>query len=364
MCNNKLYNGEIMTNEEILRAYLWHIGLYAHSPSDQAIHDELVGNARRFVGLDIRVIREGLQIEDILVLILYDINGQIYRCDWYAADKNFGLFDQIASNKRVMGSLLFDRWYKASVVYYRRGLFDKAISCTLQAEQYAVGHKMKLTILMQRGEIECSMKNRYEFSVNSLSAALYEAEQLGDIYVVRVYDRLAHMCSLRYAALGMYYLRKAQVIAERLGDTTIILENKMARVNSYSVLTMRHPQDEKLFLDEAKSILATIDYEKLPMLQNKMYYKELQGKIYFDVDPLIEACNFYESVNSIDEVCRMCDAIIEIGVNHNQALKAKPYIDLYRRMVIKRNRNDVSLVLNHINQAEEIINGILARQAK
>lgn len=138
----------------------------------------------------------------------------------------------------------------------------------------------------------------------------------------------------------------------------------MARINSYSVLAMRHPQDEKLFLDEAKCILATIDYEKLPMLQNKMYYKELQGKIYFDVEPLIEACRFYENVNSIDEICRMCDAIIEIGVNHNQAAKAKPYIELYRRIVIKRNKKDISLELNHINQAEEIINGILAGQAK
>ena len=187
---------------------------------------------------------------------------------------------------------------------------------------------------------------------------------MGDIYVARVYDKLAHMCSFRYAALGMYYLRKAQVIAKRLGDELVALENKMARINSYSVLAMRHPQDEKLFLDEAKCILATIDYEKLPMLQNKMYYKELQGKIYFDVEPLIEACRFYESVNSIDEICRMCDAIIEIGVNHNQAAKAKPYVDLYRRIVIKRNKKDVSLELNHINQAEEIINGILAGQAK
>lgn len=353
-----------MTNDEILKAFLWHISLYAHSPGDQAIHDELVDNARKFIGLDIRMIREGLQFEDVLVLILYDINGQINRCDWYAADKNFKLFDQIASNKRVLGSLLFDRWYKASEAYHRRGLLDKAISCTIQAEKYATGHEMKYIILMQRGEIESSMKNRYEFSVNSLSAALYEAEQLGDIYVARVYDKLAHMCSLRYAALGMYYLRKAQVIAKRLGDDSIVLENKMARINSYSVLAMRHPQDEKLFLDEAKCILATIDYEKLPMLQNKMYYKELQGKIYFDVEPLIEACGFYESVNSIDEICRMCDAIIEIGVNHNQAAKAKPYTDLYRRIVIKRNKKDVSLELNHINQEEEIINGILAGQAK
>ncbi len=353
-----------MTNDEILKAYLWHISLYAHLPSEQDIHDELVSKARKFIGLDIRMLRDGLQCGDILTLILYDINGEINRCDWYAVDKDFKLFDEIAQNQRVLCSLLFDRWYKASEAYHRRGLLEKAVSCTVQAEQYATDHYMKFCILMQRGEIESFMHNRYEFSVNSLSEALYEAEQLGDIYVAQVYNRLAHMCSLRYAALGMYYLRKAQVICERLDDANEILENKMAMVNGYSVLAMRHPQDEKLFLDEAKSILETIDYEKLPVLQNKMYYKELQGKIYFDVDPLIEACNFYERVNSIDEVCRMCDAIIEIGVNHNQASKAKPYIDLYRKMTIKRNRKDLPVVLNHIKQAEEIINGILARQTK
>lgn len=98
-----------MTNDEILKAYLWHISLYAHLSSEQDIHDELVDNARKFIGLDIRMIREGLEPEDVLMLILFDINGQINRCDWYAADKNFRLFDQIASKKRVLGSLLFDR---------------------------------------------------------------------------------------------------------------------------------------------------------------------------------------------------------------------------------------------------------------
>lgn len=128
-----------MTNDEILKAYLWHISLYAHLSSEQDIHDELVDKARKFIGLDIRMIREGLEHEDVLMLILFDINGQINRCDWYAADKNFRLFDQIASNKRVLGSLLFDRWYKASEAYHRRGLLDKAISCTIQAEKYATG---------------------------------------------------------------------------------------------------------------------------------------------------------------------------------------------------------------------------------
>lgn len=147
-----------MTNDEILKAYLWHIRLYAHLSSEQDIHDELVDKARKFIGLDIRMIREGLEHEDVLMLILFDINGQINRCDWYAADKNFRLFDQIAFNKRVLGSLLFDRWYKASEAYHRRGLLDKAISCTIQAEKYATGHEMKYIILMQRGEIESSMK--------------------------------------------------------------------------------------------------------------------------------------------------------------------------------------------------------------
>ena len=305
--------------------------------------------------------REDLQYEKVLVQILNDISGQLNRCDWQAVDKSFKLFDEIAKNKPVLSSLQFERWYYAAESYYRRGLLDKAISCTRQTEKYAVGHELKFKMLLQRGRIESSNKNRYEFSVNSLSAALYEAEQLGDAYVAHVYDGLAHMCGMQYASLGMYFLRKAQVVSERLGDANLIVGNKLSRVNNYAILAMRCPQDEAMFLDEAKKVLATVDYDSLPMIQNKMYYKELQGRIYHDVKPLIEACAYYQKVDSIDEVCRHCDAIMEIGINYNQVIQAVPYVELYRQMVIKRNRKDKDLSLDYIKKAEKIINGILGK---
>ena len=305
------------------------------------------------------MLREDLQYEKVPVQILNDISGQLNRCDWHAADKKFKLFDEIAKNKPVLCSLLFERWYYAAESYYRRGLLDKAISCTRQTEKYAVGHEQKFKMLLQRGRIESSNKNRYEFSVNSLSAALYEAEQLGDAYVAHVYNGLARMCGMQYASLGMYFLRKAQVVSECLGDANLIVENKLSRVNSYAILAMRYPQDETIFLDEAKKVLATVDYDSLPMIQNKMSYKELQGKIYHDVKPLIEACTYYQKVDSIDEICRLCDAILEIGVNYNQVIQTLPYVELYRQMVIRRNRKDKELILDHIKEAEEIINGKL-----
>ena len=305
--------------------------------------------------------RKNARYEEMLEAILRDISRQLDSCDWQAADKNFKLFDVIAKNKPVLSSLLFERWYLAAEFYYRRGLLDKAISYTKQAKKYAVGHEQKFRVLLQRGEIESANKNRYEFSVNSLSAALYEAEQLGEAFVAQVYNRLAHMCSIRYAALGMYFLRKAQVVSERLGDANLIVENKLSRVNSYVIIAMRYTQDETIFLNEAKKVLATVDYDSLPMIQNKMYYKELQGKIYHDVKPLIEACTFYQKIGSIDNVCRLCDAILEIGVNYNQVIQTLPYIELYRQMVIKRNREDKELILEHIKKAEDIINGILGK---
>lgn len=348
-----------MTNTEILRTFLWNINLYSYSPDEQSIHDDLVAKARKYIGLDIFMLREDLRYEDVLVLILNDISGQLNRCDWQSVDKNFRLFDEIAKNKPVLSSLQFKRWYYAAESFYRRGLLDKAISCTRQTEKYAVGHEQKFQMLLQRGRIESSNKNRYEFSVNSLSAALYEAEQLGEAYVAQAYNELAHMFGLRYAALGIYFLRKAQVVSERLGDANLLVRNKLSRVNSYAILAMRYPQDETLFLNEAKKVLATVDYDSLPMIQSKMYYKELQGRIYHDVEPLIEACAYYQKVDSIDEICRLCDAILEIGANYNQVIQTFPYVKLYRQMVIRRNRKDKELILDLIKEAEEIIYGKL-----
>lgn len=348
-----------MTTTEILRTFLWNIKLYSYSPDEQSIHDDLVAKARKYIGLDIFMLRGDLQYEDVLVLILNDISGQLNRCDWQFVDKNFRLFDEIAKNKLVLSSLLFERWYLAAEFYYRRGLLDKAISCTVEAEKYAVGHEKKFRMLLQRGRIESSNKNRYEFSVNSLSAALYEAEQLGEAYVAQAYNGLAHMFGLRYAALGIYFLRKEQVVSERLSGANLLVGNKLSRVNCYAILAMRYPQDETIFLDEAKKVLAKVDYDSLPIIQNKMYYKELQGKIYHDVKPLIEACAYYQKVDSIDEVCRLCDAILEIGINYYQEIQALPYVELYRQMEIMRNREDKKIILEHIKEAEEIIYGKL-----
>ena len=55
------------------------------------------------------------------------------------------------------------------------------------------------------------------------------------------------------------------------------------------------------------------------------------------------------------------DAILEIGVNYNQVIQAVPYVELYRQMVIKRNRKDKDLNLDYIKKPEEIINGILGK---
>lgn len=353
-----------MTNTEIFQAYLWHIGLYSHKPEEQTVHDELIRLARKYIGLDIPNIRVDIHYQDVLVLILMDIHGQFNKCDWFGADKNFQLFDRIASGKEVKENLLFDRWYTASQFYFRRGFLKRALEATFQAEPYARGHFLRYKMLLLRGEIESAKKNMYEFSVNSLSSALYEAEQLGETYVIDVYNRLAHMFSMQYASLGMSFLRKAQALCERLGDEKLLLENRMARVNSYYGLSLRHPQDEKMFLDEAQQVLNLVDYDSLPLLQNKMFYKELLGKITHNVAPVIEACKFYQDVEALDEICRCCDTILVIGINFGQAAKALPYVEIYRKAAMKRNDKNLALELQYIQKAEDLIYGILGKQKK
>lgn len=91
-----------MTNTEILQAYLWNISLYSHKPEDQTVHNELIRQARKYIGLDIPNIRESIHYQDILELILMDVHGRFNTCDWYGAEKNLQLFDRIASGKMVL----------------------------------------------------------------------------------------------------------------------------------------------------------------------------------------------------------------------------------------------------------------------
>ena len=63
-----------MTNTEILQAYLWNISLYSHKPEDQTVHNELIRQARKYIGLDIPKIREGIHYQDVLELILMDVH--------------------------------------------------------------------------------------------------------------------------------------------------------------------------------------------------------------------------------------------------------------------------------------------------
>ena len=111
-------------------------------------------------------------------------------------------------------------------------------------------------------------------------------------------------------------------------------------------------------------MLSLIDYDNLPLLQNKMYYKELLGKITHDVDPVIEACKFYQGVDALDEICRCSDSIVVIGINFGQAAKALPYVEIYRKTAMKRNDKNLALELQYIQNAEDIIYGILGKQKK
>ena len=353
-----------MTNQEILEAFLHKIDEHSHRVEDLPALDEWIRKARKYVGLDVQSIREGLSREGILSLILYDINRYINESDWSGAEAQFQLFDEMTRGRKVSADFLFMRWYRSAEVYRRKGQLDKALDSTHQAERYAEGHEMRFRLYFLRGEIESADRNRYEFSVNSLSLALYEAEQLGERYEAKVYTKLAHMFSMRYASLGMYFLRKAQVLGCRLGDQDILLDNKFTMAESYTVMAQIHPKDEQLFLEEAGRVLSTIDYESLPLPQNKMYYREIQGKINRDVDILAEVCAYYQRTDAVNAVCRLCDLIIEIGVNNQQIKKILPYIDLYRCMAKRRNSCRLAEELEHIRQVEDIVNGILAEQAQ
>ena len=353
-----------MVNAEILQAFLWHISLYSHSLEDIDTEADLITQARHFIGIDLGLLREGICFDDVLLLLLLDIERQINKCDWSGAERNCQLFDRLAQNQKVSITLLFERWYHEAEVLRRQGFYDKALLCAYQAEAFADNPLHKFRTLLLRGDIESANNNRYEFGINSLSLALYEAEQLGQQYVAQVYNKMAHMCSMRYAGLGIYFLRKAQVIGDKLGDAQLILDNKFARANSYIVLAVRHPNEEQLFLDEAKRVLNSIQYDKLPLPQNKIYYKEMWARVNHDVEPLKDAYVFYAKINALDDVCRICDAIIEIGINYHQPAQALPYIAIYREALIKRNRKDVQANLGYLQQTEEIINGILGRETK
>lgn len=158
-----------MVNEEILQAFLWHISLYSHSLDDIDTEEVLLTQARHFIGLDLGLLREGIRFDDVLLLLLLDIERQTNKCDWSSAERNCQLFDHLAQNKKLSIILLFERWYHEAEVYRRRGLYDKALACTYQAETFADNPLHKFRTLLLRGDIESANNNRYEFGINSLS---------------------------------------------------------------------------------------------------------------------------------------------------------------------------------------------------
>ena len=53
--------------------------------------------------------------------------------------------------------------------------------------------------------------------------------------------------------------------------------------------------------------------------------------------------------------------LLSKALHHDISCLAVPYVELYRQMVIKRNRKDKDLNLDYIKKTEEIINGILGK---
>ena len=130
-----------MTNTEILQAYLWNISLYSHKSEDQTVHNELISQARKYIGLDIPKIREGIHYQDVLELILMDVHGRFnmlvigmasrkicgYLIESHRAKKFMGISFLIDGILLLIPISVEDCWIEPWKRLFKRSLMPKGI---------------------------------------------------------------------------------------------------------------------------------------------------------------------------------------------------------------------------------------------
>lgn len=217
---------------------------------------------------------------------------------------------------------------------HRAGNPQKALELVLEAEKLCDTPSKKVMMLIHKGFLETELTGVF-FNVNSFSDALRVAEESGDQFLIaRVYTEMNGMFYSRYPGIGIYFLRKAEVIYRKVGERHHLTQVWMYLAFSLATVYDRTPvKENECFRQEAERIVYSITEEQLVMPSDFAFYNRVKGFVLKDEDFIEKALDYYLSINAVQEVARTVDMYMSVSLNNRHNEKALAKMPIYKDYV-------------------------------
>lgn len=265
------------------------------------------------------------------------------------AEQSIRNFERISNNTIIPNDLILEHLDCKIELFLRRGNYKGAEKVVIEALNYVTTDEERCKFLINAGKVDNEDRLRDEFRINKLSDALFLAEKIGDMKLqAEVYQHLSGMFKTRYMYLAINFIRKAEVIYEKLGDRGNM---DLCRLNRcamyYSIGTENNGLIAEL-KDETIRILNEVDISRIPSPHASLFYAYLVACMKSDLHKLIWVCREYQRMGVHEEVCRTADRILEISYSKGMYDVTRKYIDIFLDANKKTNKKTKINAMEHV----------------
>ena len=279
-----------------------------------------------------------MEIEEQLRIFLLN------RASIFLNDSQFNkVFYTIREYKRLLNNNVMPIHEKEILAYTkvlamaqsRTGHLEAAIDTISETlESYpTISSRGELLLLKAEYVNDCDYP---KIDISIASEALGEAEKKDDqALVAQAYSLIASILCMAYPALGIYFIRKAEIIFYDIDKKQYIrslLDHALSSFIAYLYYSKRD-----VLLDEAKRLLKQVEphLDEIPFM--RPFYLQWKGIIENDVESLKASLDFFLNNKAYLEAIRIYNFIVGYYVNHKDYKTACKYLEKWLKVCYKVN---------------------------
>lgn len=173
-----------------------------------------------------------------------------------------------------------------------------------------------------------------KIDISIASEALGEAEKKDDqALVAQAYSLIASILCMAYPALGIYFIRKAEIIFYDI-DKKQYIQSLLDR-SLYSFIAYLYYPKNNILLDEAKKLLKQVEphLNEVPFI--KPFYLQRKGIIEHDIEALKASLEIFLNVKAYREVIRIYNFIVGYYIDNRDRQTACQYLEKWLKVCYK-----------------------------
>ncbi len=242
-------------------------------------------------------------------------------------------YERITRSYPMPPELTFRFLYFQAELALRTGHYRKALhALELNLASFDRYPDLKFKLLLKAGKLECH-SNRLNISPRYFSEALALAEsQAKPLMIAEAYGEIAHMFSIRYQGLAIYFHRKAERAYSEAGDSHNLTQQRINRAYLCAITARIKPNlnHKERLEDEAVTIFANTDTSRFNPHEIR-HFLHRKGVILRDENIIKRLIDDMAHVEALPDKCLYEECYMGLCIEKGEFAKAKDMATSYFR---------------------------------